>query len=209
MADYCTLVEVKANPDLGISSTDITSYDTVLSALITAASRLIDHEVGKEPDYFYPSTADEVRYYTAEESGCLDIDEAVSITSIAVSEGGEVTSTGYTAWAATDYLLQPYNYIARAEPIRRIEVDTVNGTQFSFYGYPKGVKVTGVFGYSATPPVEVNRAAIAQTIYMFMQDKQGYQGTSAGGDVNSLRYTDNLHPTVAEILRQYKNKAVV
>ena len=208
MADYCTLVEVKANPDLGISSTDITSYDTVLSALITAASRLIDHEVGKEPDYFYPSTSDEVRYYTADEE-CVYIDEAVSITSLAVSEGGEITSTGYTAWASTDYHLLPFNYSEKAEPIREIQIDTLNGSQSSFFGYPKGVKVTGVFGYSATPPAEINRACIAQTVYMFMQDKQGYQGTSAGGDVGSLKYTDTLHPTVAEILRQYKNKAIV
>lgn len=208
MADYCTLVEVKANPDLGISSTDITTYDSVLSALITAASRLIDHEVGKEPDYFYPSTSDEVRYYTGDGESVY-IDEAVSITSLAVSEGGEVTSTGYTSWAATDYHLLPFNYAAKGEPIRCIEIDSVNGNQYSFYGYPKGVKVTGIFGYSATPPAEINRACIAQTVYMFMQDKQAYQTASAGADVGSLSYTDTLHPTVAEILRQYKNKAIV
>jgi hypothetical protein len=170
---------------------------------------LIDLEVGRWANYFYPTTDDTTRYYTAEDHECLYIDEAVSITSVAVSEGGEVTSTGYTAWAATDYLLKPFNYAANSEPIRAIEVDYVNGSQTSFFGYPKGVKVTGKFGFSTVPPADIVRATAAQAMYMFMQDKQGYQGTSAGGDVGSLKYTDTLHPTVAEILRQYKLKAVV
>lgn len=209
MADYCTLAEVKANPDLGISSTDITSYDSVLSALITQASRLIDLQVGRAPNYLYPSTDTEIRYYTAEEADCIYIDEAVSVTELAVSEGGEITSTGYTVWSSSDYILKPYNYVALSEPIREIEIDHLNGSKYSFYGYPKGVRVTGIFGYSATPPTDIKRACIAQTVFMFMQDKQGYQTQSAGGEVGSLTYTTTLHPTAAEILRQYKNKAIV
>lgn len=209
MADYCTLAEVKANPDLGISSTDITSYDTVLSALITAASRLIDQELGKAPNYFYPSTDTEIRYYTAENDDCIYIDEAVSITEVAVSEGGEVTSTGYTAWATTDYLLKPYNYSAKSEPIREIEIDYVNGSQFSFFGYPKGVRITGIFGFSLTPPSDINRAAVAQTVYMFMQDKQAYQSQGAGAEAGSLTFDREICPLAAKILKNWKLKAVV
>src|SRR5574343_1719112 len=99
MTDYCTTTDLKLNPDLGISSTDITEYATVLSALITAASRLVDEQVGKWANYFYPSTDAEIRYYNAFDGYCLEIDEAVSITEVAVSEGGEVKSTGYTVWA--------------------------------------------------------------------------------------------------------------
>jgi hypothetical protein len=209
MADYCTTTDVKLNPDLGISSTDVTSYDGVLSALITAASRLIDEQVGKWPNYFYPSTDTEIRYYNAFDGYCLDIDEAVSITEVAVSEGGEVTSTGYTVWAATDYILAPYNYARTGEPIRQIEVDTLNGNEYGFSRYPKGNRITGIFGYSATPPEEIKRACIIQTVSMFMQDKQGWRDAGASAELGQMVYTKNIHPVAAEILQQYKNKAIV
>jgi hypothetical protein len=209
MADYCTTTDVKANPDLGISSTDITTYDVVLSALITQASRMIDEHLGRWPNFFSPSTDAATRFYTAFDNLVLDIDEAVSVTAVAVSEGGEVTSTGYTTWAATDYLLGPYNYAALGEPIRWIEVDTLNGSQFSFYGYPRGVSVTGIFGYSAAVPETVKRACIAQVVFMFMQDKQAYQNQSAGGDVGSLFFNGDLHPLVKKLLEPYRMKVIV
>lgn len=209
MADYCTLAQVKANPDLGLSATDSSiDYDVVLSSLITEASRLIDQQVGKWANYFYPSSDTETRYFTGDED-CLEIDEAVSITSVAVSEGGEITSTGYTAWAATDYILGPDNYTAKSEPIRTITIDTLNGTHYSFYGYRRGVKVVGIFGYSATPPAEIRRACIIQTVSMFMQDKQGWRDAGASAELGQLVYNRNIHPVAAEILQQYKNKAIV
>jgi hypothetical protein len=209
MADYCTTTDVKANPDLGISSTDITSYDVVLAELITAASRLIDEQVGKWPNYFYPSTDTEIRYYNTDDYYCLQIDEAVSVTAVAVSEGGEITSTGYTVWAATDYIEAPYNYARTGEPIRWLEVDIANGTQYGFSRYPKGNKITGIFGYSTTPPAEIKRACIIQTVSMFMQDKQGWRDAGASAELGQMVYNRNLHPVADEILRQYRNKAIV
>lgn len=209
MTDYCTTTDLKLNPDLGISSTDITEYDTVLSALITAASRLVDEQVGKWANYFYPSTDAEIRYYNAFDGHCLEIDEAVSVTEVAVSEGGEVTSTGYTVWADTDYIEAPYNHARTGEPIRWLEVDTVNGSHSGFSSYPKGNRVTAVFGYSATPPEEIKRATIIQAISMFMQDKQGWRDAGASAELGQLVYNKNIHPVAAEILQQYKNKAIV
>lgn len=209
MADYCTTTDIKNNPDLGISSSDITTYDVVLGNLITEASRLIDEQVGKWANYFYPSTDAEIRYYNAFDGEYLEIDEAVSITEVAVSESGEVTSTGYTVWAATDYIEAPYNYARTGEPIRWLEVDTVNGDESGFSRYPKGNRVTAVFGYSATPPPEIRRACVIQTISMFMQDKQGWRDAGASAELGQLVYNRNLHPVAAEILQQYKNKAVV
>lgn len=208
MADYCSSTDVKANPDLGISSSDITAYDDVIAALITQASRMIDSYLGKWPNYFATSDTT-VRYYTADDMTCLNIDEAVSISAVAVSEAGEVTSTGYTSWAATDYILWPYNTSDTAEPYRQIHVDEQNGAQYSFYGYPKGVKVTGVFGYSSTVPADVKRACIAQVVFMFMQDKQAYQNASAGPQMGQLFYDGDLHPLVKTLLAPYRMKVIV
>lgn len=208
MADYCTTTDVKANPDLGISSSDVTAYDVVLPALITQASRMIDNYLGKWPNYFC-TTDTTIRYYTADDEYCLNIDEAVSVSAVAVSEGGEVTSTGYTAWAATDYRLWPYNSSDTAEPYRRIEIDEYNGTKSTWYGYPKGVRITGVFGYSSTVPEDIKRACVAQVVSMFMQDKQAYQNLSAGGNAGNLNYEGDLHPLVKQLLAPYRMKVIV
>ena len=169
---------------------------------------MIDHALGKWDNYFYPSTDAETRYYTSGED-CVDIDEAVSITSIAVSEGGEVTSTGYTALAATDWFAWPYNYSAKAEPIRRIELDTVNGNYYSFYGYPKGVKIVGFFGYSTTPPGDIKQACIIIATSLFMQEKQGWRDASASAELGQMVYTMGTHPVADEILQKYIYKVSV
>lgn len=204
MADYCTIQEVKANPDLGISN-DV-EYDAALANYVTRASRMIDRYLGKWDNYFYPSTDAVARYYTGGDEPYIDIDEATEISTVAVSEFGEVTSTGYTAWGSTDWYAWPYNYSANSEPIRRIYIDDVNGSQYSFGGYRKGVKVTGVWGFSATPPNDIKQACIIQATALFMQEKQGWRDASASPELGQMIYTKALHPTAAAILDAYKHK---
>ncbi len=92
----------------GYSSSDYPQMAT----MVTAASRLIDAEFGRWPGFFYPSTSDETRYYDGSGYETQDIDEFVSITTVSVSEQGETSSTGYTDWETTDYLVWPYNHSA-------------------------------------------------------------------------------------------------
>ena len=62
MADYVTVAEIKTDlPDSDIDA--LNDYDTVISNMITSASRLIDREVGGWADYFSPTTDDETRYF--------------------------------------------------------------------------------------------------------------------------------------------------
>jgi hypothetical protein len=49
MANYCSSSDIKADiPDSPLASTTDTTYDTAIDNFITAASRLIDKEVGRE-----------------------------------------------------------------------------------------------------------------------------------------------------------------
>jgi len=140
MTDYCTLAEVKADlPESGLASS--TDYDAGITQLITDASRMIDNEMGRWPNYFQPTTDGETRYYDGDsaEDGRLRVDEIASITSIGVSQSGGIASSDYTTWAASDYFTIPYNATALGLPIRAIEIDLVNGAQNSFYGYRKGL----------------------------------------------------------------------
>lgn len=204
MADYCTVAEIKADiPDSPLSSTD-TTYDGVLSTMITAASRLIDHEVGRWPNFFYPSTDPETRYYNG--SGEMEqwIDECISITSVAVAESGGTSTTDYIEWTQdVDYLTWPYQASQLGLPIMRLDVHC-DGTKISWPGYRKSVRVTGIFGYSSTPPAEIKQACKIQTMRWFMRAKQGYQDSSASAELGQMLYTQQLDPDVREILRHYQ-----
>ena len=87
MADYVTVAEIKADmPDSDLDT--LADYDAVLSEMITAASRLIDREVGGWPNYFDAPTTDATRYYDGNGEEELYIDPLVSLTSVSVAETG-------------------------------------------------------------------------------------------------------------------------
>ena len=56
----------------------------------------------------------------------------------------------------------------------------------------------------------VNRASARKTLErLFMQDKQGWRDAGASAELGQLVYNKSIHPVAAEILQQYKNKAIV
>jgi hypothetical protein len=205
MADYATVAEIKADmPDSGFSSTD-TTYDTVLGEMVTAASRLIDREVGGWPNYFYPTTDSETRYYDG--SGDIEqwIDPMVSLTSVSVSESGGRASTSYTDWTLdTDYYVWPYNYDDIGQPIQRLDVDNDSGSKGNWYSVRKGVKVTGIFGYSEAPPDDIEQACKITAMRWFMRSKQAYQDASVSAEMGEMIYVKSLDPDVKELLMSYK-----
>ena len=209
MADYCATTDIKTDmPDSPLASS--TDYDDMLAGLITQASRLIDKEVGRWANYFSPSTDGETRYYDGSGETEQWIDECASLTSVAVSESGEVAaSTGYTTWTlATDYFVFPYNASADGVPITRLDVDW-KGPKHKFYGYRKGIKVTGVFGYSLTVPDPVKRACQIQVMRWLMRSKQGWQDASLNPEMGEMLYAQSIDPDVARLLLPYKIASLV
>lgn len=201
MADYCTLADIKtAIPESGlVSSSD---YDDTLAALITAASRLIDREIGQAPNYFYPSTSDETRYFDGSGEYTQRIDDAISITSVSVAEQGDLTD--FTVWSSSDfdYQVMPANYALTGQPIRQLTTAIWNSDKGSFPYAKQAVKVVGIFGYSATPPADVKQAAIIQTVRWFMRSKQAYQDSGANAQVGQTNVT-TMDADVKAILYHY------
>ena len=204
--DYITVAQVKADiPDSPLFDSTDSTYDNVLSGMITAASRLIDREVGGWPNYFYPSTADATRYFDGNGDNELNIDPMVSLTSVAVSETGGRSSTNYTDWTLdTDYYVWPYNYDKVSQPIQALVIDNDAGSKGVFDLYRKAVKVVGVFGYSATPPDDIAQACKIQTVRWFMRAKQAYQDGGASPALGEMIYVTELDPDVKTILRPYQ-----
>lgn len=174
-----------------------------MTAFVTAASRLIDREMGRWDGFFYPTTDEVTNYYDGNADLELDIDEFVSISAVAVSEQGSLSSSDYTSWTLnTDYITKPYNATNKGRPITILAVAESNGTKPLWYGYQKCVKVTGIAGYSSTPPDIIEQATKMQAVRWFMRAKQGYQDTGANVDIGGLSFSKKLEldPDVRQLL---------
>lgn len=205
MADYCTTTDVKADmPGDPLYSTTDASVDAALASMITIASRLIDKELGKWDNYFYPSTDATTRYFDGVGEIEQPIDECITLSSVSVAEEGGTGATDYTEWTLdTDYYVLPYNYSQYGTPIRSLCIDW-NGSKYSWGTFKKSIKVVGVFGYSLVPPEPIKMAVKIQTIRWFMRAKQAYQDASAFYDLGRMVYRQELDPDVKEILYLYK-----
>lgn len=203
MGDYCTLTEIKAQLPESAYSTS-TDYDAAITLLATAASRLFDREVGRWDGFFFPSTSEETRYYDGVAGDELSIDEFVSISAVAVSPQGSVTTSDYQALAATDYYAKPYNRTNR--PINALVMDFVNGAGQAWYTFRKGVAVTGVPGWSLTPPADINQACIIQTMRWVQRGKALYQDIGADMAVGGIliKGQSGLDPDIKALLYGYK-----
>lgn len=202
--DYSTLHGVKA---LLPQNTWGTSYDVLLTSLITRASRMIDSYYSREPGSFAVSEA-AARYFDGSGDPKLWIGELAAAPSIvAVAETADIddaSGTGgtYTTWATSDYLLWPYNNLTMKRPVLRLDIDTMNGSKSVWYRFPKAVKITGYWGYATTTntPEIISHACEVQSVRWFRRAQQTYADTGAITDLNQLRYVKALDPEVKLIL---------
>lgn len=210
--DYTTISEVKA---VLVDTSWGTTYDSLLTVLITRASRTIDLFTGR-PEGAYSVNADTTRYYDG--SGCKElwIDEITTTpTSVTVAETGDVDNASgsggtYTTWSTSDYSLWPYNAFNERRPFLRLDLDQLNGSKYSWYKFPKSVKITGKFGYSTTTslPPEIVQTTIIQTARWFKRGQQAFQDTGAIVELGQLTYTKALDPDIAEMIMHLRKVAI-
>ena len=175
-------------------------YDAVLDQVAEEASREIDRYLGRPLGSFAAGAA-AARTFTGSGDGDLWVPEmAAAPTEVAVAEAGVLTD--YTVWSATDYLLWPYNAVDTEEPYTKLEIDQINGSKLLWYSYPKGVKITAIWGYSVTPPSPVVKACIILAIRSFKRAQQAYQDTGAVIELGQLTYVKGLDPEVETFLSQ-------
>jgi len=171
-----------------------------MSSFITAASRHIDNEMGKPAGFFYPTTDSATRYYDGSDCDEIEIDEFVSISDVSVSLAGALESTDYTALSSSDYIVFPYN----RTPIKKLIVDNLNGSNTTSHWprYRKAVKVTGIPGYSLTPPDVIVQATKIQAVRWFMRGKQAFQDTGASITIGGMEFKGDLQldPDVKALL---------
>lgn len=199
---YATLAEFKVRIDP--SSALGTGSDSVLEAVIEAASRAIDYVCGRR---IY--TATETRTYTAEYGDLLFIDDLVSLTTLKTDESGD--GTYELTWSSTDYLLEPANAqvpAANKEPYTQIRVNPHRGIYSFPTGIYNGVQIAGSFGYAATTPDLVNEACLL-IASRFNRRKDAPFGVVGAGELGQMMVIASKDPDVQLCLSGYKRRYVV
>ena len=184
--DYCTYAEVISDiPDSGMAETTDTDTPIAIGNMITSASRMIDGLFG-QPDNFFASTDETTREFDGSGTSIQPIDRCHTLTSVYVAESGGTAITDYTEWALnTDFYTLPIAHASKGVPITELWIEQ-NGNHLYFPRYRKAVKVTGQFGYSATPPTIIKQAVKMQAVIWYMRAKQSYQEQGANGAVASI-----------------------
>jgi len=190
MADYCTLADVMAAPDLPAA----TDQGRITQA-ISAASRMVDRYLGVEDDYYAAGTSpgdDETRYYDADGTDELWLnDQLISITSISIDEDGDET---WTALASADYWTWPSN----SSPKIRIDINP-NGDYTAWPAGKRRVKIVGLFGIFATVPATIKEATMIQAIRLYRAGQQAFED-GARRDSGQAIYNLDLHPMTKRLL---------
>lgn len=208
--DYITQAEMEAErPD----TTWGTTYDTLMTAIATAASRYIDSLCLKPAGYFYAGTA-AARYFDGNGGLMLWVDDmAAAPTVVAVAETGDVdgaagTGGTYTTWAATDYYCWPMNAAGIGAPYQALKIDAINGSKSTWYAYPRGVKITAQWGGYTAVPSDIKRATMAEAIRMFDKARQGYRDTGGILELGKLTYSKAIDPATALLIAHYKTVSI-
>lgn len=186
---YATLAQVKA----ALRITD-TVDDSLLEMATESASRAIDSYCNR---VFYSTGTAVTRYYIPRNSELCEIDDLVSLTSLATNPDGNFDVT----WTSTDYQLEPLNGLADSQPSPYTKIRAIGDYTFDSTDDEASVKLTGVFGYSAVP-IAITQATIIQASRIFKRLDSPLGIIS--GELGSMRVGSQLDPDVRQLVESYR-----
>lgn len=182
--DYVTLAEMKAQ--LGIDTLD-TADDTLLSVMISTASRAVDTETNRQF-----GSANGTRTYRAEwrderAAYVAVIDDLMTATGLVVANGDAAT--------ITDYQLEPRNAAADGVPWERLVIPSAGAVLPVYPDYELDV-TAAPWGWTAVP-TEAKGATRLQVSRLFARRESPY-GVAGSPDLGSeIRLLAKLDPDVA------------
>jgi len=141
-----------------VTITDVTDRvdDAIFESVVEAASRAIDIHCGR---FFYTNET-QARYFTADVGNLLFLpDDLISIDANGLVTDDDGDRTYENTWETTDYFLMPANAATDSKPYTMIEVDLYGSYSFPVR-IPRGVKITGTWGYAASVPVGIKEVCL-------------------------------------------------
>jgi hypothetical protein len=192
---YCSVAELKAR--IWPSGTTDTTDDSIFDQVITAVSRLIDDECQRR---FY--AASETRYYTPEWPDLLMVDDLLSVTTLKTDADGDRVYE--SAWATTDYDLEPYNAQLESQPRPYTQIVTAPNGLYTFpVGRKRGVQLAGSFGFASATPPKIKEACLLQSARIYKR-KDAVFGVTGSAEMGQLIVIPKLDPDVVLMLRSFK-----
>ena len=173
--------------------------DSLLEIALESASRLIDEYTMR--NFYNAGTA--TRVFIPSDDDCVPIDDAVSISSVAVST--LLNKTFDQTWSTNDYQTEPLNGIADGLPgwpITRIRAIGVYEFPYDEDDEVATVQITGVWGWSAVPTT-VKQATIIQAMRIFKR-LDSPLGVISSPDTGYFRISSRIDPDVAMLLNSYR-----
>lgn len=173
--------------------------DSLLEIALESASRLIDEYTMRS--FYNAGTA--TRLFVPNDDYCAAIDDAISISSIAVST--LLNKTYDQTWTSAEYQLEPLNNVVdglSGWPYTRIRAIGVWEFPYDEDDEIATVQVTGVWGWSAVPTA-VKQATIIQAMRIFKR-LDSPLGVISSPDTGYFRVSSRIDPDVAMLLNSYR-----
>lgn len=183
---YATLAQVKS----ALRVTDNID-DSLLEMAIESASRAIDQYTNR--NFYNAGTA--VRYYAPSNSLNVLIDDLISIVKLESMNDDEQVYD--TTWASDDYQLEPLNGITDGFEQPYTNIRAIGDYVYQTLEGEATVKVTGVWGWAATP-IQVTQATVIQSSRIFKRLDSPLGIIS--GELGSMRVGSRLDPDVAQLV---------
>lgn len=203
---YATHDQLQQRLDPAGSQTWSATDDAIHEAIIDAVSRAIDGVCGQ---FFWKSSAAAARYFTAEWPDLLVVPPIASTTGLVVKTDETATGVYGRTWAATDYVLWPFNAASDvpARPWYEIRVDERSTS--SGYVFPtgqKGVEVTALWGWPAVPD-PVREVCLLES-QRLIQQSASPSGVVASAELGQWLVQPKMHPTSMLLLGAFKRTRI-
>jgi len=175
------------------------SFSSQVSSWITAAENYIDKYTGKS---FEGTT--ETRYFDGNGKTEIIIDDFTSLTAVEILEvNGEDVKYTLTEGLDDDYILYPYN----ETPYYKLIMVASSQIGVWLTG-PKRIKLTGVWGHSATVPEDIELVATMLVADIIKQGRDSGKITNETLGDYSVTYADldesAVRLGVKQILNQHR-----
>lgn len=176
---YTTVSALKArllngNYDAQFDPTDNDAFENVIEAVSRAIDRIKNRQ-------FFAVTA--TRYFTAENSQRVKIDDLLSLTTLKTDFDGD--GTYETTWTTADYRLFPYNQTPY------MEINTRPNSGYVFPLDDGAVQVVGSFGYSSTTPDIISEACLLASMRLWSRKDLIY-GVAGSAELGTLQVVASL-----------------